>query len=408
MTTAIKIGVQVDRRTLVSALQKIVSVIPRASTKPVLQCVKIEANNGLVWLAASNLETSLVLTLPVNGELPQSVVPARDLLQRIKASKSPDCELWIEDDCLGVNGGTVEHRLPLMDLKEFPPVPMQSKGKAIVLPGDEFRQAATVALTGVARENTRYAINGVLLEVEGGARLVATDGRRLVVCELGMPTEAGMSAILPSLMCQMVRKLIDKDDRNPVRIYIDEHTEADGKRGRSDLYVVGPGWVLHSMEVEGRFPAWRDVVPKGGSRFMLDRGELLAAVQEVSLSCISHGRGVHLRLASPGSTVSVETEGRESSGQVETKFLGGGDGVVVTGFNPEFLADALHTVDGPKVVFELKQNTLATSGKVSHHPPVISGFNSRRVQWVVMPVSTGVEPSRETLGSNFKDKEKVA
>lgn len=405
MTRTTRTGVHVDRRMLTNTLQKIVNVMPRASTKPVLQCVRMEAKGGFMWLAATNLETSLVLTSPVSGELPRCLVPCRDLLQRIKSSKSPDCEIWQDGDGLGVNGGKVEHRLPLLELKEFPPIPLQPTGKSAILPGGEFRKAMTVALMGVARENTRYAINGVLLEVREGARLVATDGRRLVVHELGIPAEhdGDMLVILPSPTCQLIRKLIDSDDRDPIRIYIYERTKEDGSRGQSDLHIVGPGWVLHSKEVEGNFPVWRDVLPKGGSRFMLDRQDLLAAVQEVSLACGSYNRGIGLRLAAPHSTVSARCEGRESSGQIRTRFLGGGDNVIITGFDPAFLADALRTIDGQHVTFEVKQNTLSTQGKVCHCPPVISGLGSRRVRWVVMPVSTGVEPSRESLGSSYRE-----
>lgn len=134
--------VKLDRRTLVKALEKIACVIPRASTKPVLLCVRIEAKNGLLWLAGTNLETSLALTLPVSGDLPRCLVTCRDLLQRIKASKSPECELWREAAYLGVNGGAVEHRLPLEDLKDFPPIPIQPEGQVVAFPGGDFRQAA--------------------------------------------------------------------------------------------------------------------------------------------------------------------------------------------------------------------------------------------------------------------------
>jgi len=402
-----KTGVRIDRRTLVKALEKVACVIPRAGTKPVLLCVRIEAKHGLLWLAGTNLETSLALTLPVHGNLPRTLVSCRDLLQRVKAGKSPECELWREDDALGINGGAVEHRLPLENLKDFPPIPTQPEGQVVAFPGGEFRQAAIVALTGVAQESTRYAINGVLVEVKKDAHLVATDGRRMVVCELGRPLEADgeMEVILPSPVCQLIRKFVEKGDRETLRVYVKPRTKQDGSKAPSDVHVLGLNWLLSCKEVDGRFPVWRDVVPKGGSKFVLDRRELLSAVQEVSLACNSYGRGIHLKLTVPRTTVSARSpEGSESSGQVSTRFQGGGDDLIVTGFNPEFLVDALETIEGKEVLFEIKQNTLCTSGKVAHMPAVISGATrASRVRWVVMPVSTGVVPSRETLGANYRE-----
>jgi hypothetical protein len=110
-----KTRVKIDRRTLVKALEKIACVIPRASTKPVLLCVRVEATNGLLWLAGTNLDTSLALTLPIAGELPRCLVTCRDLLQRIKASKSPECELWREGDhlvCLEMVSDLCEWHVP--------------------------------------------------------------------------------------------------------------------------------------------------------------------------------------------------------------------------------------------------------------------------------------------------------
>jgi len=48
---------------------------------------------------------------------------------------------------------------------------------------------------------------------------------------------------------------------------------------------------------------------------------------------------------------------------------------------------------------EIPINSLLT-GSQTREPAV----EHRRVRWVVMPVSTGVEPSRETPGSNIKER----
>ena len=72
----------------------------------------------------------------------------------------------------------------------------------------------------MAKETTRYAINGVLLEVKNGARLVATDGRRLVVTDLDQAeiVDGEIAAILAPRLCKLVGKLVERGEQADLRV----------------------------------------------------------------------------------------------------------------------------------------------------------------------------------------------
>ncbi|MBU0717762.1 MAG: hypothetical protein KJ749_05885, partial [Planctomycetes bacterium] len=66
-----------------------------------------------------------------------------------------------------------------------PPVPNRWQDEQIVAIAAELHDALAVTSCAMARDATRYAITGVLLESDStGVRLVATDGRRLVSADL--------------------------------------------------------------------------------------------------------------------------------------------------------------------------------------------------------------------------------
>ena len=143
-----------------------------------------------------------------------------------------------------------------------------------------------------AREPTRYAVDGVLHESDDdGARLVATDGRRLVMVTLA-PLERKFQgqAILPSRLASLITKLIDRKCEDHVYVCIKQHTDKDGEKQPSDLFVAGRDWLLASQEHDGRFPQYRDVVPQSASRFVMDRGELLDTLDEVAIATNEEAR----------------------------------------------------------------------------------------------------------------------
>ncbi len=86
--------------------------------------------------------------------------------RRLKASKHRTCSLSLSDDGerLLINGGRVEHALQTYDPAEFPVVPSQLEGDSIEVDAAELVHAVKVVSPAVAKEPSRYAINGILLE----------------------------------------------------------------------------------------------------------------------------------------------------------------------------------------------------------------------------------------------------
>jgi DNA polymerase III subunit beta len=405
MTTATANHLSVNRKTLVKALEDLVRVLPTSSAKPILQGIHLQAADGMLWLSATDLETSLLAYVPADEDLPCCVVPGRDLLQRVKAGRTAACNLELQDDQLLINGGLVQHELQTLPVAEYPPIKTRQQGKCVHIRGDKLRAAMEIALTPAARDPSRYAINGVLLEVKDGVRLVATDGRRLVSVEIAeADTSSEVQAILPMRFCRMLLKLVPKGCEDPIQLYVDERPPGkDETKQPSDLYAVGNSFLMHAPELEGKFPDYQSVVPRGGSKFLLDRGELLATLKEVSLACGSVQPGVHVRLQNEQTIISAGSDDGASSGSVRTRFLGGGDSLILTAFNPDYLLDVVQSVPGDQLMIEVQQNKPTGHGHVSHCPAVFCGWPERLVNWVLMPISTKMAETHDSLGSNGRE-----
>jgi hypothetical protein len=91
-----------------------------------------------------------------------------------------------------------------------------------------------------------------------------------------------------------------------------------------------------------------------------------------------------------------------SEAKLPAEFLGGGDSVVRTAFNPAYLLDAIKTLDSDAASLStLIKTALAAINKVFAKPALIYDRYNAVVRWVLMPINAGLEATRENLGSNY-------
>ena len=398
---------EVSRTTLVATLDRARHVVPTRFPKPILTCVHLEAADNWLRVRATDGDLSLFTQMPVDGDLPACVVPFAELNRRLKASKQPTCSLSLSDDGerLMINGGSVEHALQTLPADDFPPVNDAYVGDAVTIDAAELVAGLRVAGLAVAREPSRYAIDGVLLESDDkGTRLAATDGRRLVVVGLqAVESEFSGRAILPGRLVRLVEKLTDKHTDYLVLSVARQKTDK-GEEVPGHLFAAGPDWLLSAYEPEGHFPLYRDVMPRSHSKFVVPRAPLVEVLAEVALATSEDSRMVRLDLSPRQARLSAASAGiGESSATLPAQFLGGGDADIRSAFNPAYLLDALKSLAGDQIVIDIDQNGYGSDHKVFGKPALLYAQHDPLTRWVIMPVNAGLPATRENLGSNFPE-----
>lgn len=361
-----------NRASLLEAVNLVASVAPSRSPKPQLQCVKIVAaatkGDATLTLSATDGEISLSLTLgSVEVEQPGEVLITAATLRQIVSAEDnePTLTLQADGDLCHIRGADAHFQLIGYPPAEMPPLPdfdAVLKGKGGVL-RTMFSQDAgsldrTVARTvfATARENTRYAINGVLFKRDGKKlEMVATDGRRLALCRATITpaadSDGASTCIVPTKALTMLQKLLG----NP------EETVTIAQTDHQILFRLGSSAqtqraVLSSNLVEGSFPPYEDVIPRDQDiKVRFDRDVLASAVRRAALLTNEESRGV--RMAFDASDKQLELQSRAPEmGQATIRVdLAGYDGTdIEIGFNPAFILDALKVIDDADVLIELK------------------------------------------------------
>lgn len=359
-----------DRGALVEALNLAGAIVVSRTPKPVLTCVKLVAADGQLSLSTTDLEVSMHMTIDQVevSEPGEALIPADKLSQIVRESADSTLTIETEQNSARITGADSQFKIFGHDPKDFPAVPAFDGEANFEINAAELTDLIRKTLFATARENSRYAINGVLVEREGKKlTLVATDGRRLALAKgaVSNPNGEGSSAIIPTKALSQLTKLFNSPDET-VRVKVTENQA---------IFATDTA-TLSTNLVEGNFPPYKDVVPKDQDKKAVFATDALASgVRRAALLTNEESKAVRFSFAPEQLTLTSrapEMGEAEISVPIESY---SGDAVDI-GFNPHFVTEVLKVVDSDQVTMEFKAAN--KPGLIKTGPDFL---------YVVMPVS---------------------
>ncbi len=367
----------IERGALLKALGHVQSVVERRNTIPILSNVLLSAERGAVSFSATDLDMEIVDTADATVQVPgQITAPAHTLYEIVrKLPEGADVELRYaagDDPRLAVSAGRSRFALPVLPAGDFPIMSSDHEGVTYQILRDDLKRLIDKTRFAVSTEETRYYLNGMYLHTlseEGSSylRAVATDGHRLALAEMPAPEGAmgGAGIIVPRKTVDQARRLLD-----------------DGT-GYVDL-TVSPAKIrfqfgnasLTSKIIDGSFPDYGRVIPRGNDKVMLvDTGVLAKAVDRVSTISAEKSRSVKMAIESGRLTLSVRNI--EAGQAVEEAEIDYDNESLDIGFNARYILDVMGQIGGDTV--ELRFSDASS-------PTLVLDPADNGVQYVLMPL----------------------
>ena len=365
--------VNCDRAALLEALNLASGVVVSRTPKPVLLCVKLEAANGTLALAATDLEAALhiqVEQVEVHED-GTAVIPADKLLAIVRESADPTITIETEGESAHLKGTDSHFKIFGHTPDEFPNVPAAAPDPDFEISAEQLVAMIQRTIFATARETSRYAINGVLFERDGKKlTMVATDGRRLALSKgttISSPKGENTGTIVPSKALNLLMRILD-DPSEPVKV----------KLTANQIHLATSRATLTSNLVEGNFPPYKDVIPKEHDRKATFATDILAsAVRRAALLTNEESKGVKFAFNAEQLVLSSRApEMGESEINVPLESFSGDP--IEIGFNPQFVTDVLKVADAGEITLELK---------APNKPGTIKSGSD--FVYVIMPVSLG-------------------
>ncbi len=343
--------IRADRRNLLHAFQAVGAALPGGrSGIPVLQNVKVHAEGKSLALLATDLEVGVRLLVEGTEVLePGSLVVPADTISSI-LRESRDDRVLVESDrtLASITLSDGYYKVVGVDPADFPEFPDFNAKAAQSISGADLKEMIRKTAFAVAVEVTRYALTGIQLEVRPDeVRMVATDGKRLALARR-KGTGSGKSelkVIVPPKALHLLEKVTGDEDTD-VQINVTE----------SQIKMKTRHAVIFSRLVEGTFPDYDQVLPKGCDKKATVERELLeSAMRRAALMTTTEARATKLTLREDRLVlISRVQEVGESKVEIPVKYSGDEFEVV---FNPVLFVDALKAMKEEKIQLELKDRS---------------------------------------------------
>jgi DNA polymerase-3 subunit beta len=366
--------VNCDRLALMDAVGSVTSVVAARTPSPVLQCVLLTAADGVLAMAATDLEVALRLNVDQVEVVEEgsALIPADKLAQIVRSSDDATLTIETEDHTVHIRGEDAHFTIYGYDPKEAPAVREFDAAEIDCEMGATSLQSLIArTIFAAASEHSRYAINGILFDRDGrNLRLIATDGRRLAVARGACSNGDGKSTcIVPTKALSLLSKLLRDPDAS-VRVAVEEN------QALFHIDAGGADAVLTTNLVEGSFPPFEDVIPKDqDKKVTFDVETLRSAIRRAALLTNEESKGVRMSFNDKQLTLTSRApEMGEAEIHVDLDAYEGDP--VEIGFNPGFITDALKVIDSQNVIVELK---------AANKPGVLKTGNE--FTYVVMPVN---------------------
>ncbi len=339
----------VRKNDLLRELQFFQGIVERKNTIPILANVLMEAKGDEVRFFATDLEVALrskcTASVTKSGSL---TLPAKKLYEIVKSL--PETDIRISEDNSGVKvaADRFESRMQTLPREDFPTLPEAGAGSSAMLPRTPLREMVTKTQFAITGEDTRYFLNGALFVLRPDSMtLVATDGHRLALVTAARDGKAKKDAeedrpILPKKTLGELGRLL---------------TEGDGdvsyERGENHLFFEVGGRLLISRMIDGQFPAYERVIPKGNDKHIeFERDRLTNAVRRVALLSNERSRAVKFQVEKGKVDVmSSSPDLGEAHETLPVEFSGGSMQIC---FNAQYVLDFLSAVSCDVVSLDLK------------------------------------------------------
>ncbi len=365
---------------ILTALQAVSGIVERRHTMPVLANVMLRKAGRMIELTTSDLEIQVRTTVDLEGDPHNfaTTVGARKLIDVLRSMPSDQVlTLSANQNKLVLQGGKSRFTLQTMSSEDFPLVQEAPDfGPAFSVPQKTLKSLINQVHFAMGVHDIRYYLNGILFVAEGKSlTLVATDGHRLALAQATLDTDIPkQEVILPRKTVLELQRLLR--DTAPSASEQAEDSLIEMRFAGNQAKFSFSGMEFVSKLVEGKFPDYNRVIPKGHQNSLtLGRAPLLASLQRVAILTSEKFKGIHVNFE-PGllSIASSNAEQEEAKEELEIDY--GGDEIEI-GFNVLYLIDALSNMSCDTVTIELQD----TNSSALLTAPDQPGF-----KYVVMPM----------------------
>ncbi len=360
-----------SREQFLTPIQSVSGAIERRHNLPILSNILIEVKHQHLFLTGTDIEVELIGQVQLDAPCIEGriTVPAKKLFDIVRSlPEHAHITFEQQENKVRLKSGRSRFSLTTLSADGYPNLEAWQADVEMTLPTSTCKALIDATQFAMANQDSRHYLNGLLLETEGQEiRAIATDGHRLAfTCESIEQNLSKKQLIIPRKSITELVRLIDQQDESIQISFCDTYFRA-----------TTHNTTLTCKLIEGRFPDYNRVLPKGGDKIVtVEREAMRQALMRTSILSNEKFRGVRLNLE--GSTLNISANNPEQEEAEEIVDINYPQAEALEiGFNVGYLLDAINTLPSKEVKLTFIDNQSSV---------LVEDTHCNKAMYVVMPM----------------------
>jgi DNA polymerase III subunit beta len=340
---------KINRDTFLDGIQKTLGIVEKKTTIPILNNILLKADANKIKIIATDREIILISDYEAEVlEKGEITVSAKKLHEMIREIQGEIITFVQKNNIVKISAQRAFYKIPGLPAEDFPNITDEQDIMLHKLEGNIIKDLINKTSFAMATDETRKNLNGVLLEegmdgVDHLLRMVATDGHRLALAKSLTPGhffKAGKGVIIPRKGLMEIKRIIDENEDLKIGMH-------------KNMFVLQTkNTILKVSLVDADYPDYKKVIPaEKGISVTLERESFLHALRRMSVVSSERYGGVILSFSKGKLTLnSTNLDVGEATEEIDIDY----DGEAIdSGFNVNYLIDAISVVNKENIVFEV-------------------------------------------------------
>jgi DNA polymerase-3 subunit beta len=364
----------VSTSVLLKQLQAISGASSSSTVLPILENFLFEIKDNMLTISATDLQTSMVTSLPIEAkEEGRVAMPSKILIDTLKTLPDQPVAFSVDTKTLAIeiSAGDGKYKLSGENAEDFPKIPVVENVSTVKLASSILSEAINKTIFAVSNDELRPAMSGVLVQLnDQNITFVSTDAHRLVrYRRTDVGAEKPTSIILPKKALTLLKSSLPSDDTTVSIEY--NSTNAFFQFGSINLIC---------RLVDERYPDYEAVIPQvNPNKLTVDRSLFLNILRRVVIFANKTTHQVRLKIN--GSELHISAEDLDFSNEAHERLSCQfeGDDMEI-GFNAKFLVEMLNNLNCEEVMLEM-----SSPNRAGLLMPAVKADNEE-ILMLVMPV----------------------
>ncbi|AWN81538.1 DNA polymerase III subunit beta [Candidatus Cardinium hertigii] len=326
-------------------LTAISGVITRNPIVPILENFLFQIDHNRLVVTASDLQTFISVTLPIQSDTQASVaIPARILLDTVKNLPEQLIKLSINlsNYTISIQSEHGYYKLAGENANDFPQLATINDGIALDVDAAVYKNILQKTLFVTSSDELKPAMCGVHMELtDKQATFVATDGHRLVrYIRKDLSAATQKAIIMPKKALMLLHGLLSSKMKQM-------HIAFDPYKIQFDMDNIS----VITRLVDERYPDYENVIPTEHSRKLtIHRAALVSSLRRISIYA---NRATHqVKLTIQDNVLTLSAEDLDFSNEAKEELIGSYEGLPLEiGFNAKLLLDMLTNITAEEIEF---------------------------------------------------------